>query len=549
MIGVDRPTGFIRPRPLGDPMHWADVLAHELNGNSSRHVLATAITPSGPIHVGNMREVLTTECVHRSLLKMGADSELIYIGDTYDPLRKVYPFLDKAMYEPHVGKPLSDIPCPDGCHDSYAHHFLEPFLADLEALGIKPRVLLAHEMYRSGMYLDATRDALDQAPVIRELIERVSGRALPKNWIPFNVQCEGCKRLNGPIPTLYEYPMIEYKCEACNHEGIKDIRVAGGGKLPWRVDWPARWKFLEVTFEAMGKDHAAAGSSWDTGVEISEKIYHYKPPVRTVYEFIQLKTGGAMHSSTGNAVSASQMLRMTPPEVMRFLIARYQPNKHIDFDPGNGIVDLVNEYDRWEEAYFKKMDGAQEEEPTEAQFKELERVIELAQPHHLPTEEPPRIPYNHLVLLTELAPDWNGVKNILQRSEMISDLTPLGEAHLKARVEHAHYWLENFAPEDARTRLAREWSPELTAGLGESEQRFFAHLHDGLKSARWNAEAIHNAVHEAGKQTGVTGRKAFQAIYAAFLGQAKGPRAGHFLASLDRDFVVTRLREASAGVS
>src|SRR5437867_9870145 len=97
-------------------MHWADVLAEELSKRGSRHTLATAITPSGPIHVGNMREVLTTEFVHRGLEKLGCDSELIYIGDTYDPLRKVYPFLDKAAYEPHVGKPLCDIPCPCGQH-------------------------------------------------------------------------------------------------------------------------------------------------------------------------------------------------------------------------------------------------------------------------------------------------------------------------------------------------------------------------------------------------------------------------------------------------
>ena len=83
-------------------------------------------------------------------------------------------------------------------------------------------------------------------------------------------------------------------------------------------------------------------------MEISEKVFRYAPPLRTVYEFIQLKAGGAMHSSAGNAISASEMLRMTPPETLRFLFARYQPSKHIDFDTGMGIVELVNEYDRWE---------------------------------------------------------------------------------------------------------------------------------------------------------------------------------------------------------
>lgn len=527
-------------------MHWADVLAKELSERSSHHVLATAITPSGPIHVGNMREVLTTEMVHRSLLRMGCESELIYIGDTYDPLRKIYPFLDSAMYEPHVGKPLSDIPCPcgDGRHESYAHHFLEPFLRDLEELGVKPRVLLAHEMYRDGMYLDATREALDQTDMIQEIIERVSGRALPKGWLPFNVQCESCQRLNGPIPTMYAKPYIEYQCQACGHEGRKDIREPGGGKLPWRVDWPARWKFLEVSFEAMGKDHAAAGSSWDTGIEIAEKVFGYKPPIRTVYEFIQLKGVGAMHSSTGTAVSATQMLRMTPPETLRFLIARYQPSKHIDFDPGMGMIDLVNDYDRWEHAYFSG--GAEARE--DPQFKEIDRVISLSQPHHLPVEEPPQIPYNHLVLLTELTGGkWSEVKRILERSEMLEAgaLSEANEEHLQARVEHAGYWLEHFAPPEARTQLVDEWTPKNAEMIGETEKKFLRALHAKIANGKWTAEAIHNAVHEAGKESGAGGAKAFQAVYLAFLGAKRGPRAGHFLASLDRPFVLRRLNEAS----
>ncbi|MEA3201652.1 MAG: lysyl-tRNA synthetase, class [Thermoplasmata archaeon] len=524
-------------------MHWADVLAKELAERGSRHVLATAITPSGPIHVGNMREVLTTELVYRSVDKLGCDAELIYIGDTYDPLRKVYPFLDAAKYQEHVGKPLCDIPCPDGCHDNYAAHFLEPFLKDLEALGVRPRVLLAHEMYRKGMYLDATKDALEATKEVDEIIARVSGRALPKNWIPFNVQCAGCQRLNGPIPTLYEFPFIEYRCEACGHEGKKDIRVPGEGKLPWRVDWPARWKFLEVTFEAMGKDHAAAGSSWDTGIEISRKVFGYEPPTRTVYEFIQLKSGGAMHSSAGNAISGSEMLRMTPPETLRFLIARYQPGKHIDFDPGMGIIDLVNEYDRWEQACFTGGPQARDD----PQFKELDRVIELSQPSgRVPTEAPPAIPYNHLVLLTDLTGgDWQKVKAILLRSEMVDRLTPEDETHLKARVEHARYWLQRFAPAEARTKLAETWTPDLAAQLGENERRFLHALHGRLAAGAASAEAIHNAIHESAKEVGLGGGKAFQAIYVAFLGAKKGPRAGHFLASLDKHFVLRRLQDAS----
>ena len=39
---------------------------------------------------------------------------------------------------------------------------------------------------------------------------------------------------------------------------------------------------------------------------------------------------------------------------------------------------------------------------------------------------------------------------------------------------------------------------------------------------------------------------AFEAIYLAFLGRTKGPRAGWFLAFLERGFVIARLKEAAS---
>jgi len=131
-------------------VHWADVFAEKLMEKREKHILATAITPSGPIHIGNMREVLTAETVYRALDNKGEDAELIYIGDTYDPLRKVYPFLPSS-YKQFIGKPLSDIPCPCRKHENYALHYLSPFLKSLKELGVHPKIYLAHEMYKQGL--------------------------------------------------------------------------------------------------------------------------------------------------------------------------------------------------------------------------------------------------------------------------------------------------------------------------------------------------------------------------------------------------------------
>ena len=87
-------------------MHWADVIAERLAERGDSHVMATGITPSGPIHVGNMREVLTADMVVRACERIDLKAELVYIADSADPLRKIYPFLDGVL----APKPFFEVP-------------------------------------------------------------------------------------------------------------------------------------------------------------------------------------------------------------------------------------------------------------------------------------------------------------------------------------------------------------------------------------------------------------------------------------------------------
>lgn len=106
---------------MADTIHWADVIAEDVLKKNGKHLVATGITPSGNIHIGNMREVVTADAVYRALVDKGANADFIYIADNYDPLRKVYPFLPESYVE-HVGKPISEIPCPCGNCANYAEH-------------------------------------------------------------------------------------------------------------------------------------------------------------------------------------------------------------------------------------------------------------------------------------------------------------------------------------------------------------------------------------------------------------------------------------------
>ena len=135
-------------------MHWADVIAKDIASKCERPLIATGISPSGEIHVGSLRESVTGESVRSALEAMGKDVKLIYLVDSFDPLRKRYEFLPEE-YEKYVNMPLSDIPCPCGKHKSYAHHYVEPFLSAMKEVDVRCEVIFVHELYREGKFADA----------------------------------------------------------------------------------------------------------------------------------------------------------------------------------------------------------------------------------------------------------------------------------------------------------------------------------------------------------------------------------------------------------
>jgi lysyl-tRNA synthetase class 1 len=498
-------------------MHWAEVEARKLRKRKEeKHVLATAITPSGPIHLGNMREILTTEAIYRSLKKFDVSSELIFISDNWDPLRRVYPYLDKS-YEKWVGMPLSEIPCPCGEHSNYGEHWLEPFLDAIDKLGIEPAIYRAQELYLKGFYKDVIRTAIEKKEQIKAIIEKISERKLPANWIPFNIRCEQCKRLTSTSIVENEaqikYPFISYSCK-CGYEGRADLCKPGIGKLPWRIEWPARWKLFGVTFEACGKE-----------------VFNYPPPNNLTYEFIYLKGKGAMHSSTGIVVLPNEVLKILSPHEFRFLFMRQKPSKHLEFDPSLGILDLVDEWDSWERAIFDK-------KASKLGMKDLVETYKLSQPYKMPQAMPFNIPYRHLLIVVQLAKDFDGVRSILKRSGFLPPGIKGGElVALKQRIQLVRNWIEQFAPLGIKFELQKEF-PKVT--LSGEERIFLSKLAENLAKIKWEAKTLHNAIYEVAKGLSLSPPIAFKAVYKVLLGKEKGPRLGYFLASLKRSFIIER---------
>src|SRR3989344_609608 len=94
-------------------IHWADLAAENLINaqDKEKYVCASGITPSGIVHMGNFREVITTDLVVKALEKKGKKVRFIYSWDDYDRFRKV-PKNFPSEFEKYLGMPLSEIPDP-----------------------------------------------------------------------------------------------------------------------------------------------------------------------------------------------------------------------------------------------------------------------------------------------------------------------------------------------------------------------------------------------------------------------------------------------------
>ncbi|MHC1579458.1 MAG: lysine--tRNA ligase [Candidatus Alkanophagales archaeon] len=494
---------------------WAEEIAEEVlrRRGAKKHVVAAGTTPSGHIHIGNLREIVIADAVRNALLERGVDAEMIYVADTYDPLRRRYPFLPES-YEEHVGKPLSEIPDPEGCCENYAEHFLNPFLEALGELGIEVKLYRADELYKRGAYADAIRTALERRDDIKRIIDEATGRRSPDDWSPFNPICERCGRLTTTKVKGFDADADAdaggafYECE-CGHEGFAPFR--GGGKLTWRVDWAARWKILGVTVEPFGKDHAVAGGSYDTGVRISKEVYGYEPPFPIPFEHVILKLEGRlakMSSSAGVNIPVKEILEVVPPEILKYAILRTKPERHIEFDPGLGLLSIIDEYER----KFAADD----------------------------------IPFRHMVMLVQLGrrPRSGEVDlSLVRAAAERSGYAVRDEDAFARKAAYAERWLRRFAPESMKFELKAALPPEvktLTEGQKAALRALASTLRDNM-----TAEELHNAIYAAAESVGIKGADAFKAVYIALLGKPSGPRAGWFLASLDKEFVRRRFLEAA----
>lgn len=529
-------------------MFWADELAASAVG---RQVVNDSKTPSGTVHVGSLRGPVVVDTIARALREAGVEVELRYGVDDLDPM-DAQALLTPDAIERSMGVPLAHVPDPAGdCHASYARHFAGVFIDTFDGLGIRPDTYYwMSEVYGSGAMDRYIRAALDAAATIREIYRRVANVNHADDWHPLFVICESCGRIGTTIVTGWDGERVHYECRAdlvewatgCGHAG--DVSPFGGrAKLPYNVDWAAKWDLFGVTIEPAGKDLSTKGGSRDRSDAIAREVFGNEPPLNVPYEFLNIR-GKKMSTSKGLGASATRVAEVIPPEQLRLLFLRPGPNTAIEFDPDgtDAVPRLFDESDRLAAATAGREVRGELPADHERLF-----AVSLVEPDADVRAEAAayRPAFSHLALL-EQVPGVDPVERVT--AEKGSALTDRELAIVAERRAAARAWLEAYAPDSARIAVQPEL-PDVAAELDESQRTYLATLRPALEAAEWDGEAVQAAIFGTAKERGLPFGRAFAALYLAFLGRSSGPRAGWLLAALDRSFVLDRLRDAAGAVA
>jgi lysyl-tRNA synthetase, class I len=528
-------------------MFWCDKL---VEGLTAPQTINDSKTPSGRAHIGALRGPLIHDAIFRTLLSKGVPVRYLFGVDDYDPVDEI-PYGQADVFEKYLGAPLCNVPPPPGSSATdMAEHFISEYFSVFAELGIRPEFYRMRDIYRSGKFNDAIHQILLKAPEVRRIYKEVSGSERAENWYPFQVICPNCGRIATTEVTAYDGTDVTYICHkksrvmyhpvlpngelsaqkapipGCGHEG-KMSPLNGNGKLPWKLEWCAKWVTFPVTLEGAGRDHSSKGGSRDVAAACVKEIFGIEPPLNCPYEFFNV--GGAkMSSSRGIGVSSRDMADFLPPEVLRYLMIRTQPKSPVSFEPTEvHILKAFNEFDRAKQRYFHDANLKPDDK----------RVYELSQVS--PEPDYWSADFQLVTALIQM-PHLDAIKELEKRKG--SPFTELERKHLDLRIRAATYWLEHYATEEEKTRL-QEALPARASELTVAQRGLLHILAGQLRDATWQDEALQIAVFNAARQTPIDQPNAFKAIYRVLLDRESGPKAGNLLSFLDRDFVIKRFNE------
>jgi lysyl-tRNA synthetase class 1 len=482
-------------------------------GLSTDAVFQTGFGPSGLPHIGTFAEVARTTWVRRAYEKLtGAKTRLIAFSDDLDGLRKVPGNLpEPEMLRQHLGKPLSDIPDPYGCCESFSGHMIGKLKEFLDTFGFDYELRSASQAYRSGDFNEGLKLLLRNVDRILEIILPTLKEENREGWSPFFPACESCNRLYTTRVTGYHLDefAVDYVCDApfgeimgCGHEGTASV-LDGGVKVGWKVDWALRWFSYGVNYEMYGKDLIPSA-------ELSNKIVRIMggaPPCGFFYEMFLDENGEKISKSRGNGVSVEEWIEYAPVESLAYFIfrdPRAAKRLHLDMIPRT-----VDEY----------LDNLR-------RYRDMDEVKRLDSPlwhiHDAGASVPEYGSAINFTLVNNLVsalgnPDVDLVRGFMTRydtevekyPEVVDTLVEKGIAYYNDRILPNKKYRE---PTDA-------------------EKGLFSDLKEALNepgASKMSEKELQSVVFDIARGKDVEPKDLFAAIYEVLLGQERGPRFGTF---------------------
>jgi lysyl-tRNA synthetase, class I len=508
---------------------------------------ASGISPSGRVHLGNLRELMVPHLVADEVRREGAPCRHILSWDDYDRLRRVPVGLPEEFAE-YVGRPLSSVPDPCGQHESWAEHFKEPLRESLDRLGVEVTEISQTEMYTGGAYTAQIVTAMRRRADIEAVLARYRTKraADPDDdepqqavYYPFRPYCSSCGRDDTTVTGFDDATTeITYTCACGVREGPAPIAEVAG-KLVWKVDWPMRWAYEQVTFEPAGVDHSTPGSSFTVGAELVSEIFGGEAPLHFAYSFVGTTGSAKMSSSRGGAPTPADALEIFEAPLVRWLYARRRPEQSITlaFDAEVGRV-----YDEWD-ALTRRVAEGNADPAAQAIF------ARASGPAEGPLPVTPRpLPFRTLASVADItAGDQAQILRIVRDLTADDPVDDLDE--VRPRLDCAQAWVTGYvAPED-RTQVREHPDPVRLAALTDEERGALKLLIDGM-AADWSLDGLTTLLYGVPKlQRGLpisspptpelkaAQREWFILLYQLLIAKDTGPRLPTLLLALGQDRV------------
>jgi lysyl-tRNA synthetase class 1 len=517
-------------------------------------VCASGLSPSGPVHLGNLRELMTPHLVADEIRRRGRDCRHLLSWDDFDRFRKV-PFgidgVDDAWAE-HIGRPLSAVPAPPGSpHANWADHFKAPMIEAMHRLGVEVEAISQTEMYTRGAYREQILLAMRERARIGAVLDRYrtkktdpteddDGRSA-SGYYPYKPYCSVCDKDMTQVTSYHEETTeLSYICTACGHTETVRLDEHTRGKLVWKVDWPMRWAYEGVLFEPSGVDHSSPGSSFVVGSELIREVFDAEPPIGPMYAFVGITGMAKMSSSKGGVPTAMDALEIMEPQLLRWLYARRRPNQSfkVAFD-----AEIQRMYDEWDALGRAVAAGT----APGADATAYDRARRTQSAGELPVTPRP-LPYRTLASIVDVTTGDDA-----QTLRILDDLDPADPVEslddVRPRLDCAEAWVRKYVPAEQRTVVRPEPDGALLASLGAPDRESLRLLLAGLDE-HWSLEGLTQLVYGVPKQRlglppdvkptpelKAAQRAFFALLYRLLVGRDTGPRLPTLLLAIGPDRV------------